>query len=115
MVKTFSSLRGAILSVAMLLMCATSLPAATPSPSIRQKATRFFYQKEWASASAMYGLLISESPSDADAYAHAIVAAGMLDDPTGQLDLTTRALNAALPLDSLFSRVERLSLSLAQT
>lgn len=115
MVKIISSMRGAMLSVALLLLGAASLQAAVPSISIREKATRFFDQKEWASATAMYGLLISESPSDADAYAHAIVAAGMLDDPSGQLDLTTRALNAALPLDSLFSRVERLSLSLAQT
>ncbi len=92
-----------------------SATAAQPTADVARKAERFFSQHEWASAMAMYGLLISEKPTDINSYAHAIVAAGMLDARAEQLDLTTRAIHAAVPFDSLFARVERISFSLAQT
>ena len=104
-----------LLAAFAILIGGTPAYSARPSATVPEKASRFFAQHEWASAIAMYGLMISETPTDIGAYAHAIVAAGMLDSTAEQLDLTTRAINAAVPFDSLFARVERISFSLSQT
>lgn len=98
--------------IAIVISLAAILPlvsAATPSRSLTdlgKKAERFFDQKEWASASAMYSLMIDQRPDSARLYGPAVVAAGMRRDATGQRELLRQALHAKVPLDSLFRYVE---------
>lgn len=83
--------------------------------TIATRAARFFSYKEWASAGAMYTLMIDSRPEVSSTYGHAIVAAGMLDKEDEQIDLTHRAMRAQVPVDSIFKSVEQVSFSLGQT
>lgn len=89
--------------------------AQTPYNELKTKAERFFEQREWASASAMYDLMLEREPKVAETYGHAIVAAGMRDDSQDQLRLMREATLAYVPFDSVFSEVERVSFSLGKT
>lgn len=112
-----------LLLAAMLLTTAYSA-AAMPSTSgnttrdyeaTATKAARFFRYREWASAGALYSLMLADHPEVADTYGHAIVAAGMLADTAKQADLTAFALASHVPVDSLFTAVEHISFSVGQT
>lgn len=83
--------------------------------SMVQRADRFFKYREWASAEALYSVLIGETPDNTLFYGRAITSAGMLADSTQQLTLTNLALEAHVPIDSLFTSVERTSFSIGQT
>lgn len=79
------------------------------------KAARFFHYQEWASAGALYSLMLADKPEEVTTYGHAIVAAGMLADTAKQADLTAFAIASHVPVDSLFSAVEKTSFSVGQT
>ncbi len=101
----------------LFLASATTLATAT-SPSYQnwsRKANRFFDNEEWASASAMYTLMLSERPDSAAVWGNAIVAAGMQNLPERQTELFNEALKAALPLDSIFNAIRSSSFSIMQT
>lgn len=85
-----------------------------PGASPAVKAERFYAQGEWASASAMYGLLLDSIHSQPRLWARAIVADGMRSDTAAQVALTRRALSARVAVDSLFGAVERESLAIGQ-
>lgn len=76
--------------------------AETSYDEIAVKASRFFEHKEWASASAMYSLLIDGQRVSPDVFGHAIVSAGMRDAGGEQNMLVRQALEAHLPIDSVF-------------
>lgn len=100
------------------LMLACSLSAADTSTSYSswsRKANRFFDNEEWASASAMYTLMLSERPDSVAVWGNAIVAAGMQNLPDRQIELFNGALKAALPLDSVFNAIQSSSFSIMQT
>ncbi|MDE7410812.1 MAG: hypothetical protein K2M94_02100 [Paramuribaculum sp.] len=82
---------------------------------LAQRAQRFFHYREWSSAGAMYTLMLQKHPDVCDTYAHAIVAAEMLDDTLHTSQLTVSALNSRIPVDSLFSGVEKISFSIGRT
>ncbi len=103
---------------------ATHAYADTPTDSVAAdaeydqlaaRAARFFHYREWASAEAMYTLMIQKQPNRCDSYSHAIVAAGMLNDTLNTSRLTISALNARIPVDSLFSDIEKISFSIGRT
>lgn len=79
------------------------------------KAHRYFGFEEWATAGALYSILISERPEAVDNYSHAIVAAGMLGDTLQQVNITHLALTNRLNIDSLFTYTERTSFEVGQT
>ncbi len=94
------------------------VPAAVARTDIKvaeARADRFFHYREWISAGALYAMLLGEKPADATYCSRAIVAAGMLGDTIQQLRLTDQALDAHMPVDSLFGSVERTSFSVGQT
>lgn len=97
------------------------IPAVAANPATRSletlgiRADRFFDQKEWASASAMYSLMIDQRPDSAALYGRAITAAGMRNDTTEQRMLLKMALRSKVPLDSLFSSVQHASFALGQS
>lgn len=76
---------------------------------LRTRAERFFDQHEWASASAMYDLMIEQQPTIVDTYCHAIVSAGMQTDTLSQIRLMRRSINARIAFDSIFNGVKHLS------
>ncbi len=102
--------------LAMVMAGVAWAAAATTSYNeLKIKAERFFEQREWASASAMYDLMLDREPKVAETYGHAIVAAGMRDDSQDQLRLMREATLAYVSFDSVFNEVERVSFSLGKT
>lgn len=75
---------------AIIITAAVAANAATPS--LLTKAERFYSQEDWASAAAMYSLLIDENPDSTGYYARAITAQGMRNDTTAQMQLMRMAL-----------------------
>lgn len=88
------------------------MAAAETSTTI--KAERFYKQHEWASASAMYYLLIDEHPENASYYGRAIVSDGMRKDTAAQMQTMRLALDHHLTFDTLFSQVESESMQLGE-
>lgn len=104
-------------SLALLALLLTMLPvwSETTYSTLSAKAARFFALGEWASASAMYTLMLDQRTDDASVFGHAIVAAGMNDDTKRQIDLINQALNVHQPIDSVLLATQRASLSAEQT
>ena len=82
--------------------------------TLDSKARRFAAHGEWASASAMYSLMIEEMPADASLYSRAIVAEGMLENMDAEIRLLHEALQHGVVIDSLFAGVKRESISLGK-
>lgn len=93
----------------------TTTGANSNYETIATRAARFFHYQEWASAGALYSIMLAEHPEVVSTYGHAIVAAGMLADTAKQADLTAFAFESHIPIDSLFSSVEKTSFSIGQT
>lgn len=104
-----------IISAFMLASTLSASDISTAYNSWSRKANRFFDNEEWASASAMYTLMLSERPDSVAVWGKAIVAAGMQELPTRQIELFNGALKAALPLDSIFNAIQSSSFSIMQT
>lgn len=122
MLKTLHTLAIALLltataatSSALAQTPADTTAATAEYDQLAARAARFFHYREWSSAEAMYTLLIQKRPDRCDSYSHAIVAAGMLNDTLNTSRLTISALNARIPVDSLFSDVEKISFSIGRT
>lgn len=96
--------------LSMLVLAPASLWGATDAKVTAAKAARFFENREWASASAMYTLLIAENECPASVFAHAIVSADMLNDTGEEMRLLEEALHRSMPFDSVMSRVNEISL-----
>lgn len=92
----------------MALVCRAQLPY----DSIAAKASRFYGQREWRSAQAMYDLMLDERPGVCSTYVHALAAAGMAADTLAQQRLTRSAIEHRVVVDSLFAGVERASVAL---
>lgn len=100
---------------AALCLAAPAAGAVSPYPVLAERAARYFDQKEWNQAAAVYGLMLDERPEVAETYGRAIVANGMRADDPAQLHLMQRALDHHVPFDSVFSRVREYSFSLGKT
>ena len=102
------------LAALLISMAAAALPPSRSCDALAIKADRFFDQKEWASASAMYELMLEQRPDSAALYGRAVTAEGMRGDSVAQIMLLRRALAAKVPIDSLFASVEQASFALGQ-
>ena len=103
--------------IAVLLIaaaCIITAGAVNPYPTLKAKAERFFDHQEWASASAMFDLMLEEHPDVPGTYGQAIVANGMLGESAGQNRLMTMALDNHIPFDSVFSNVKEWSFHIGQ-
>lgn len=89
--------------------------AVVPFDVLADKAQRFFNNKEWASAEAMYQLMTEERPGDAVLYGSCIVTAGLRNNTEMQMRFLDEALKAYVNQDSLFSTVEKLSFSVGNS
>ena len=99
------------LIIALLAITAPAIEAVAVSPyaTLEAKASRFFKHREWASASAMFDLMLDEQPEVAQTYGQAIVSNGMNGNLESQTRLLTMALDNHIPFDSVFSGVKEWS------
>lgn len=89
--------------------------AADRNKSIERKALRFYNEQEWASASAMYDLIIDgKTPTPSD-FGHAIVSAEMQNDTTAAMSLTEKSAARQIDIDSIFHHVRSLSFEQGMT
>lgn len=91
------------------LTCVASIVYATDYNVLSEKAARFFKHKEWASASAMYTLMLEQQSGQCQTYGNAIVAAGMRSDTLSQLALMRQSIDNHIPFDSIFNSVKEIS------
>lgn len=84
---------------------ALNMSAAGDYRLTEAKAHRFFDNREWASAQALYGLMLEQEPGVAGTYSRAIVASAMLGDTVSTSDLLSRAMSHGVKVDSLFEAV----------
>lgn len=92
----------------MVLMFVGLLPAygVNPYPQLEVKAERAFGYGEWASAAAMFDLMLEQKPDVPGTYGRAIVANGMRGATSEQMRLLSQALDNHVPFDSVFANVE---------
>lgn len=107
--------RIAIIIAAALAVFSAGAAEKDSVKDIETRANRFFSYREWMSAGALYTMLLGDDPANITYCSRAIVAAGMLGDSLQQSTLTDQALDAHIPVDSLFTAVERTSFSVGQT
>lgn len=100
-------------TIALFSIIVTSV-SAMDFDTLALKADRFYHFQEWASASAMFELMLDQRPDDTPTYARAIVAAGITADSIKQVSLMERAIDNRIPFDSIFSAVEHESFALGK-
>lgn len=76
---------------------------------VASKAAKYYGEGEWASAQALYELMLAERPDSLDTYAHAIVASAMRTDTLRMTDLLERSAAHGVGIYGLFDRVRALS------
>lgn len=96
------------------LVAVSPAGAVSPYPVLKERADRFFSQKEWRQAVATYELMLDERPDVPETYGRAIVANGMHSDMNAETALMEKALDHHVPFDSVFSRVREFSFSLGK-
>ncbi|MCC8071149.1 MAG: tetratricopeptide repeat protein [Bacteroidales bacterium] len=79
------------------------------------KAAQFYERHNWASASAMYTLMVDERPSQSSTYAYAIVADGMRHESVSQMEMMRKAMANHVSFDSIFNQVATFSYQLGET
>ena len=94
---------------------AVEVAAVNPYPQLEAKARRFFAHGEWASASAIYDLMLEERPEVPTTYGEAIVSNAMRGDTAAQMRLMSVALDHQVPFDSVFSQVKQWSFHLGKS
>lgn len=104
------------LYIFFLLSCAafSALYAQSDYDRLAQKAQRFFDYKEWASASAMYHLMLEQKPTQSQTYALAVVANLMNGDTVQALDMIPRAMAFQIPVDTVLTNVRNISFSIGR-
>jgi len=99
--------------VIFIVLLVTALRVfATEYEALSVKAGRFYAYREWASALAMYQLMLDQRPDVADTYCHAIVASSMEGMTDESVRLLSQSMNAHVPLDSIYDGVQRLAFEL---
>ncbi len=105
-------MKKSLLSVMLSIMSVVAF--ATDYNSIAMKAQRFYDQQEWASASAMYDLMLAERPDNHHTYSKAIISAAMRSDTLSQVSLMEASMKFHVPFDSIFTTVQRESFAIGE-
>lgn len=104
---------GRLFSILSIMLLVAIQSSATGYDLTRKKAERFFSNSEWASASAMYELMLAERPAVSSTYGHAIVSASLRTDTLDQMRLLEQAMHHSIPFDSIMESVHKVSLGCA--
>ncbi len=86
-----------------LLLAVISLSVSAETNPVLEKARRAYANREWASATALYGVYCDREPGLSEAYARRVVASELIGDTISSVDAIQEALNAELPPADLFS------------
>lgn len=78
---------------------------------LAEKSERFFDNREWLNAQAMYTLMLDIHPRQAPVYARSMICHYMAGDTTMAVAGVQRAMDHGVALDSLLSDVRDISLS----
>lgn len=105
-----------IIAVLMLLVAAGAFVARGAETGddykrLSEKAARYFENREWPNAKAMYTLMLDARPRVTGTYAHAIVADYMQADTVAAMGMLASAMDHAVPFDSLLADVQRVSMA----
>jgi tetratricopeptide (TPR) repeat protein len=90
----------------LIALSVATTNAAADYANTLERAQRSFDNKEWANAAALYGLLLTERPTEESNYGRAIVAYSMLSDSAACVDIFERAQAHGVSADSLFNTVK---------
>lgn len=104
-------------TLTLLLSLVLGLPnagAATDYAHLEKKAKLFFDNAEWASANAMYLLMLEQRPTETSTYAKAAVVNIMAGDTLQALEMIPRSMQYDVPLDSLLHDVRTISFSIGR-
>ncbi len=82
-----------IILIALLILTTGIISASSRYATTAAKADRSFDGEEWASAAALYELMLDERPDTANVYARAIVSYDMINDTTATIELLERAMS----------------------
>lgn len=97
-----------LLTIILAAICLT-VAARSTYETTALKAARFFEAREWASAQALYGLMLDERPDADSIYVNAIVASGMLGDSIASSHFLSGAMAAGLSFDRLMGGIRAVS------
>lgn len=98
-----------IISLVLVLTASVCAAAQANFDTTASKAQRFFDNREWANASALYTLMLHERPEIPSLYGRAIVVTSILNDTVRSQDLLRQALKYSVPLDSVMADVRKYS------
>lgn len=100
----------------LFLLLAENTPAAAKDryESLADKSALMFNAREWASASALYGLMLDERPESDTVYVSAIVSASLGGQPGQASDLLVKAMSHGVGFSRLMSGVKQLSFSIGE-
>lgn len=98
----------------IICLCATGFAAAgqtagNSDKTIETKAELFFHNREWASAQALYSLILDRQPDRDSIYVYAIVSAAMLKHNDIASHYLTQAMKAGVAFSPLMHGVENVS------
>ncbi len=72
--------------------------------TMSERALRAFDSREWASAAALYELMLDRRPDSTDSYVRAVVASEMVGDTVAGPDLVSRAMAHGIGLPQILTR-----------
>lgn len=98
----------------MILLAWLRAPAAADYNTTSIKAGRFFDDKEWASAQALYSLVIDSNPRADSAYVRAIVTSSLLNDSVMASHFLTEAMHAGLSFTRIMNGVREESFAIGE-
>lgn len=98
-----------IILVITAIFVSIAASAAGDYATTAAKARRFFNAREWASAQALYGLMLNERPDADSVYVDDIVASSMLGHSDTASDLLSRAMTAGVSFSRLMDGVRTVS------
>lgn len=100
-------------AVATVMLTVITACAADYQTTAR-KAQRFFDDREWASAQALYGLMLDERPDADSVYVRAIVASSMIRQDLRASELLSDAMKAGVSFSRLMTGVKEVSFSIGE-
>jgi tetratricopeptide (TPR) repeat protein len=105
-----------IAAVALLCLCFSLFAQNTDDyQRTATKANRFFENREWLNANAMYWLMLDQRPREVSTYSHAIVSNIMAGDTVSMATLLEQSMTNNVPFDSLLFSVQNVSMQVGSS
>lgn len=110
--STFATIR--LCLVLLFAIPTLTALADTDYRVLSEKASRFYEHKEWASALAMYELMLMQRPGDTETYGLAIIVNGINGKPNEQMRLIEQTQLNGIAMDDIFHIVKKESFALGK-